>query len=494
MTGCPTMSPEGSRFLVRFLRARRLGVLLVLLPFMAGVPAPVLAQTASLNGAVVDESDAPVPEVRLTLTNDRTAWRRVVTSDAGGAFGIAVLPPGTYTLRAEHDGFAPVDMAGIQLSANDQVALTVRLRVASVSESVEVSRTARVVNTSPTVGTVVTRDAVENLPMNGRSFHALLELTPGVSLFRSGNTTYDGQFVANGQRSNANAFTVDGVSANVGINPRSSFSGESGAGALPALSVLGTTSNLVAVDAMEEFRVQTSTFAPEFGRSPGAQVSIVTRSGTNALHGSVFEYWRDDALDANDWFANSRGVAKPPLRQHDFGGTLGGPLVRDRMFFFGSYEGLRLDQPQVNVTAVPSLAARAAAPASTRPLLEAFPRPNGAELGAGAAEFAASYADPSRLDSSALRLDTRAGAWQIFGRWSEAPSRIETRTLARVTETQLDTRSLTAGVTRTIGARTVFDARLNGSRSLGASTNRTDDFGGAVPLASAALFPASSCR
>jgi hypothetical protein len=158
----------------------------------------------------------------------------------------------------------------------------------------------------------------------------------------------------NGQRPDANYFLVDGVSANLGTAGSGTNLGQGGAGQLPATSAFGGTSNLVSLDALEEFRIQTSTFAPEYGRTPGAQISVVTKSGTNTFHGTAFEYFRNDKLDANDWFANANGLARPELRQNDFGGVLGGPIRKDKLFFFGSYEGLRVRQPQVADTYVPS--------------------------------------------------------------------------------------------------------------------------------------------
>ena len=156
---------------------------------------------------------------------------------------------------------------------------------------------------------MVDRQFVSNLPLNGRSFQSLITLTPGVVLTKT-IVQDQGQFSVNGQRANSNYFTVDGVSANIGASA-STVPGQSGAGALPGLSASGGTNNLVSVDALQEFKVQTSTFAPEFGRSPGAQVSIITRSGTNDFRGSVFNYFRNDMFDANDWFGNRLGRKNP---------------------------------------------------------------------------------------------------------------------------------------------------------------------------------------
>ena len=203
----------------------------------------------------------------------------------------------------------------------------------------------------------------------------------------------------------------------------------------PSTNAFGGTSNLVSLDALEEFRIQTSTFAPEYGRTPGAQISVVTKSGTNTFHGTAFEYFRNDKLDANDWFANAKGLARPELRQNDFGGVLGGPIKKDKLFFFGSYEGLRVRQPHVANTYVPSLASRQNAPAAVQPLLNAFPLPNGPDLGNGTAAFAAGYSDPSTLDSYGIRLDyLPIQRITLFGRYSDAPSRINARGGAAATE------------------------------------------------------------
>ena len=208
---------------------------------------------------------------------------------------------------------------------------------------------------------------------------------------------------------------VDGVSANIGVSSNTAAS-DTLSGSLGGFSAQGGTNSLVSVDAMQEFRIQTSTFAPEFGRTPGGQISIVTRSGTNQFHGTAFDYLRNDALDANDWF---NGVnINPPLpkaeeRQNDFGGTLSGPILKNRTFFFFSYEGLRLRLPQTGLSSVPDLNARQtpnAVPAM-QPFLNAFPLPNGPEIldasgnPTGTSAFNASYSNRSTLDAASLRVD-----------------------------------------------------------------------------------------
>jgi hypothetical protein len=188
---------------------------------------------------------------------------------------------------------------------------------------------------------------------------------------------------------------------------------------------------LVSVDALEEFKIQTSTYSAEFGRQPGGQVSLVTRSGTNHFHGTLFEYFRNDALDAADWFTDASGLKKPALRQNDFGGTFSGPIFKDKTFFFFSYEGQRLRVPLTGITYVPSLRVRSAAAAAVQPLLNAFPQPTGAELltttGAlsGWSPSALSVSNPGTLDAYSIRIDhTVSSKLTLFGRFNQAPSNV----------------------------------------------------------------------
>ena len=491
------MSGQANKWVGFAARALVLAVALTLAP-----AARAQSPAATLGGTVLDENGAVVPSVEITVLNLSTAVQRHALTGGGGAFVVPLLPPGRYTLTAQRDGFATLEVRNIVLNVGDRQALRIRLRVGEVGESVTVidavspgvERSA-----SSSVGTVVNRQFVENLPLNGRSFQSLFELAPGAVLTRT-SFNEQGQFSVNGQRANANYFTVDGVSANVGVSAGTS-PGQAAAGGLPALTVLGGANNLVSLDALEEFRLLTSSYAPEFGRTPGAQVAIATRSGTNELHGSAFEYFRGGALDANDWFANSRGLARPAIRQHDFGATLGGPLRTNRAFFFASYEGMRLRQPQYALTDVPSPGARASAPAQVRPLLNAFPVPNGADLGDGFAEFAASYTDPSRFDAANLRLDLVAAEWlTLFARYANSPSRTSQRggvgtpgqtgqSLNTVNRTALDTQTLTAGATAAFNPKVTGDLRFNWSRARGETELLLDDFGGATPPDPALLFP-----
>ncbi|HJX89632.1 MAG TPA: carboxypeptidase regulatory-like domain-containing protein, partial [Pyrinomonadaceae bacterium] len=305
----------------------------------AMTPLSLHSATASLSGMLLDEQGALVSSVLVTITKVDTGLTRQALTNNEGYFVISALLPGRYMVTARHEGFSVARIDDVVLNVNDQRSLRIELKVGQVSESITVVGTQSVKTESAAVSTLIDRQFVENLPLNGRSFSTLIELTPGVVLTKA-NYGDQGQFSVNGQRSNANYFLVDGVGANFGIGGGVLLN-QTGAGTVPAFSAMGGTNNLVSIDALQEFSIQTSTYAPEFGRTPGAQVSVVTRSGTNNFQGSLFEYFRNETLDANDWFANSRGLKKPPLRQSDFGGVVGGPILKNRTFFFFSYEGLR---------------------------------------------------------------------------------------------------------------------------------------------------------
>ena len=357
---------------------------------------------------------------------------------------------------------------------------------------------APLVNTEDaSVSTVVDRQFAENLPMNGRSFQSLIELTPGVVVIPS-NSDDTGQFSVNGQRGASNYWMLDGVSANIGIGANSG-GGNGMAGAAGSFSALGGTNSLVSVDALQEFRIQTSTFAPEFGRTPGAQISILTRSGTNQFHGTAFDYLRNDILDASNWFngyTNDPALPKARERQNDFGGTVSGPIVKNRTFFFFSYEGLRLRLPQTTISTVPDLGARHNALPALQPYLNAYPLPSGTDnAAAGTAQFNASYSNPAGLDAYSLRIDHKpTDKLTLFGRYNYSPSNIDQRggsssPLSTVSKTQITTQTATLGATWTISPFIVNDLRFNYSRTGASSDSYLDNFGGAIPL-SAVPYPA----
>lgn len=451
---------------------------------------------SSLTGRVTDPSKAVIVDARITAISGDTNIRRVATTNDAGEYYLSNLPPRSYRIEIEKTGFRKLVKPDVVLQVQDTLQLDFELTLGSVSEIVTVDAGAPLVNTtSGTVSTVIDRTFVDNLPLNGRSFQTLIMLTPGTVTTPTAFND-QGQFSVNGQRSDANYFMVDGVSANFGVTGYFPMMQTAG-GALPALSANGGTNSLVSVDAMQEFRIQTSSFAPEFGRTPGGQISIVTRSGSNAFRGSVFEYFRTDALDAKDWFVNFNGLPKPEQRLHDFGGVVGGPLRRDKTFFFYSHEGLRLHQPSSMQTVVPNVASRQQAPASIRPFLNAYPLPNGAELGAGLAQFDASFSNPSNLDADSIRVDHVVNpGLTVFGRYNYSPSSFDqrggtfsTRVLSTTSSVSSKVHTLTAGLTQVIGPRITNEVRANYSKHQEGIAYEMDDFGGGVPLQDSLLFP-----
>jgi outer membrane receptor protein involved in Fe transport len=454
--------------------------------------------TATVGGTIEDQNGAVVPGVSITIQNRATSLERQATTNDSGQFTIPLLSPGTYTITARHDGFTTAEIRDVVLNVGDQKAFKIELRTGNINETVNVTAETPLINESAAVGTVVDRQFVGNLPLNGRTFQSLITLSPGVVL-TSARESEQGQFSVNGQRANANYFMVDGVSANIGVG--SNNVGQYGGGSLPGVGVTGGTNSLVSVDALQEFKIETSTYAAEFGRSPGAQVSIVTRSGTNQFHGTVFEYFRNDALDAADWFVNASNLSKPPLRQNDFGGVFGGPLIKNRLFFFFSYEGLRLRQPQVATTDVPSSASRQTAPAALQPFLNAYPIPNGPNTINGLARFSASFSNPSRLDATSIRIDQIVNSkLTVFGRYNNSPSETVPRggslSLSTLSPTQVKIQTLTLGATQSIRPTVSNEVRFNYSKQRAQTSFFLDALGGAVPLPDALIFPsfASSDR
>ena len=474
-------------------------VLALLFYVFTGLPSIAHAQTesAGISGTVTDPTGAVVPRATVRLIEMDRGTQTDVATGNGGFYTFANVRPGHYRMEVEKTGFKQSRLTGVTVNVQDNLEENFRLVVGPVSDSITVEASAVNVNTTDgTVSTVVDRHLIANLPLNGRSFQTLIMLAPGVVVTQ---TSFDdqGQFSVNGQRADANYFSVDGVSANFGVTGYFPLVQTAG-GALPALTVSGGTNSLVSVDAMQEFRVQTSSFAPEFGRTPGGQISIATRSGTNAFHGTAFEYFRNDVLDARDWFVNYNHLAKPAERQNDFGGVFGGPIFKDKSFFFFSYEGLRLRQPATQQTVVPDNASRQQAPAAMRPFLSAYPVQNGPELGAGLAQFNASYSNPSSLNAYSIRMDQVVNSKiSLFGRYNYSPSSFSQRgplaapftVLSETEPTSSSVQTLTIGLTGLIKPEISNDLRANYSNHRVSERLTLDNFGGAVPLSDSLLFP-----
>src|ERR1700722_3681646 len=455
---------------------------------------------ASITGRVTDPSEALIVGANDAAVSSGTSFRYEAVTNASGEYYLTNLPPGSYRLEIEKTGFKKLIKPDVTLHVQDALEINFEMTLGPASQSVTVEAGAPLVNTeSGTVSTVIDPHFVDNIPLNGRSLQTLIVLTPGVVVTP---TTFDdqGQFSVNGQRPDANYFMVDGVSANFGVTGYTPLVQAAG-GALPALSVNGGTNSLVSVDAMQEFRIQTSSFAPEFGRTPGGQISIATRAGTNDFHGTLFEYFRNDVLDANDWFngyTNNPPLPKAEERQNDFGGVFGGPIIKDKTFFFFSYEGLRLRQPATQETVVPDNASRQQAPTAMQPFLNAYPIQNGPELGLGLAKFNASYSDPSSLDATSIRIDQAIGSRvNLFARYNYSPSDLTQRgpflSTARVLSMRESVSSTvqtgTLGLSQMITRRISNEFRANYSNDRVGTTYALDNFGGAEPLPDALVFP-----
>src|ERR1700739_2954577 len=467
---------------------------------LATVLTPLLyAQTgaATLSGTITDQKGALVPDVQVTITNEDTSVSVATKTNGAGIYSAPGLNPGRYRLFVEKKGLKQVDLRDLTLNVQDTVSRNFTLEVGGTSETIQVNGNGITINTTDaSVSTVVDRQFVENIPLNGRSFQSLILLTPGVTAALGAITNSTGEFSVNGQRTESNYYMVDGVSANTGM------AGLSGVGATPAETSLGTTQSLVSIDALEEFRINTSTYSAEYGRTPGAQISFQTRSGTNTWHGSLFDYFRNDALDSNNWFNDAAGLPKTAERQNYFGGTAGGPIRipgfyngKDKTFFFLSYEGLRLVVPQPAFTVdVPDTALRQDSPIAIQPILNAFPFQNGAEQGNGLALFTGSYSSPSSLDAYSIRVDHNfTEKLRIFGRFADTPSNSLRRNVpddfASLENNTSDIRTVTIGATSLISPRVTNELRFNYTYNTNGELLSLDNFGGATPLASAQFAP-----
>ena len=447
----------------------------------------------TISGTVFDQAGKVVAGAEVAIVNDATRVQNYTKTNNDGIYVLPNLPPGSYRLQVAKLGFKTLIKPDIVLNVQDALAINFTLPIGAVSETVTVQGGAPLINTETgSVSTVIDRNFVESLPLNGRSFNTLLQLTPGVVIAPS-NSSSQGQFSIAGQRTSSNNFLIDGVSANFGVSPLVGL-GTSGTGASQAFSALGGTSSLVSVEALQEFRIETSSFAPEFGRSPGGQVILTTRSGTNNFHGGLYEYFRNNVLDANDWFANQAGEPRAPERHNDFGGFLGGPIESDKTFFFISYEGARLRQPNTEVVEVPSEYARATASSSVAPFLDAYPQPNDRTIvpGVFTAAFTGNFSNPATLNAGSIRIDhTFNSKISVFGRYNEAPSETVQRTqsLNELDTTNVRTRTLTLGATFVVSPLISDNLRGNYSTQNSSFASALDSFGGAVPPSLSVLAP-----
>ena len=291
----------------------------------------------TIYGQVTDQSGAAVPGTKITAKGPQQTYTAITRKD--GDFTIPFVELGIYSVSADANGFGTETQDGIHIDVAAKVNLNFHLKVGSASETVEVAANSAGLNTADASGgTIMDPEKIQNLPLNGRQVYQLLTLTPGVKQNTSGFSGTRGwdetnQIYINGQSGNYNQFTLNGAPV----------SQQGGGGA-------GTWNISPSVDAVEEFKVMTNTYDASYGRNAGGTVNTVLKSGTNQFHGTVYDFWRNSVLDSNSFIARQQGTAKPPHNEHQYGGTIGGPVWKDKTFFFGNYEGYRQTEPGTSST------------------------------------------------------------------------------------------------------------------------------------------------
>ena len=343
------------------------GVLLLLACCLCSLAAQAQV-SASLSGRVTDQTGAAVSGATVTAIDQDTGISRSTVTNQSGLYQLLALPIGHYELHAKKEGFAEQVRSGILLVVGQDATADLRLQVGKVSEQVKVVADVPVVTaTTQDISGLVGEKQVKALPLNGRSYDLLLTLNPGIVNFtweKTGgigvsNSTTGNNFAVSGNRPQQNLFLLNGVE----------FTGAAENNMQPG----GSSQNLLGVDAVREFNVLRDSYGAEYGKRPGAQVTIVTQSGTNQWHGSVYEFLRNNAFDAPNYF--DQGSA-PPFQRNQFGGAVGGPIQKDKTFFFANFEALIQNLHQTSAAFVPDLASRAAAVPSVQPLLNLWPTPS----------------------------------------------------------------------------------------------------------------------
>ncbi len=388
----------------------RVYVLIFGLLGFAGIPTTGRAQvTASITGNVEDATGAVVREATITVKNQETGATRTVTTDDSGNYRVLSLPLGPQELKAEKQGFKSVVRTGVSLEVGQEAVVNFRLELGELVQQMAVSEEAPVVNvTTASVAGMVDERQIKDLPLNGRSFDDLIALNPGAinySAMKSPNTntSFGNTFSVAGRRTSENLFLLNGIE----------YMGSSQLAVTPG----GVSGYLLGIDAIREFNVLTDTYSAEYGKRAGAQVSVVTQSGTNQFHGTIFEFLRNSALDSPGPFDHG---TVPPFRRNQFGGAAGGPLKKDRLFLFGNYEGFRQSLNVTDVAVVPDSNARLGIIGGSQvpnlntnmlPYMAFWPVPNATAqpLSGGAARAVYNPNEHIREDFGTMRLDYNIG-------------------------------------------------------------------------------------
>ncbi len=373
--------------------------------------------SASITGRVEDASGSPMGAATVTVRSVETGASRTTVTNADGAYAVLSLPLGPQEVKAEKSGFKTVLRTGIVLRVGQEAVVNLRLEVGDLAQEVTVAEQTAVVNTTTaSLAGLVGEREVKDLPLNGRSFDNLITLNPG-------SINYSAMKSANTSTSNGNTFSVDGrrTSENLFLLNGMEYTGASQLAVTPG----GVSGELLGIDAIREFNVMTDTYGAEYGKRAGAQVNVATQSGTNMLHGALFEFVRNSAFDARNFFDRA---TVPPFRRNQFGGALGGPLRKNKLFLFGNYEGFRQALAVSNIAVVPDAQARlgllpnasgvytkvSGLNAAMLPYLSFWPAPNGPErlVGGLATGTALSYNNPRqsiREDFGTARADYTLG-------------------------------------------------------------------------------------
>ena len=378
------------------MRASKLCILLLLL--LTGTKSLDAQVSASITGVITDTSGGRIPSATITVKNVETGAIRNAVSDGAGRYQVLALPVGEYEIRVSKSGFQEQIRGGIHLAVEQEAGVDLTLLVGEIKQQVAVKGEVPILSTTTTdISGLVGERQIKELPLNGRSYDLLMPLNPGIVNFTSqktggtgiSNSTTANNFAVSGNRPQQNLFLLNGVE----------YTGAAENNMQPG----GTSGMLLGVDAVREFNVLRDSYSAELGKRPGGQVIIVTQSGSNQWRGAVFEFLRNNALDAPNFF--DQGSA-PPFQRNQFGASLGGPIQKDKTFLFGSYEGFRQNLHQTSVAFVPSLASRAAAAPSVQPLLNLWPTPApGAQDFSGISQVFSSPPQTIREDFGTVRID-----------------------------------------------------------------------------------------
>jgi hypothetical protein len=373
--------------------------------FLFAAAVAALAQSnGRIAGQIQDTKLAGIPGAQVTVEDPERGFRRNVVADGAGRYSAPDLPIGRYQIKAEAPGFAPRTLTGLTLTVGAVLALDVQLEVAGVTERVDVVASVSPIDPQQAAGALVANRPLVELPINGRDFARFSLLTPGAV----GRTASLSDLAFNGMHPSHNNFTIDGIDASRGDQPVVTNGFERGGRLLTG-----------SLDSLAEFRIQTSNYRAEYGRAAGTVITVASRAGTNAFHGALFEYFRNSALDARNYF-NTTNQLKDPFRYNNFGGNLGGRIWRDRTFFFTNYEGSRQRLGARGTGTVPSALMRQqtlAASPNLAFLLENFPRGTTPTANPLVDSYTRSESVKLNEDTGSLRLDHNASPRdRIFAR------------------------------------------------------------------------------